>query len=242
MVRVVSVYVPSTVKEKKLFLEQLALALDTIGEEEELVIGGDFNCVEDNERDAVPKRSGGVKDNGVSEEASEEVRPVLTASRRAQLVAEERLMRELVEKHSLRDVFFSNDAKTYNTIYTNVTSNGDYNRRLDRIYITPRLFQSRLAFKHLPKFAFSTHHPVQLSIWISTVDTGKPLYKIRPNITNSSSNIDFVTAVQKLDLKDTNLKLDDFCLKVIQRAKSLSHYLNVIKDSNNSNNIKERSR
>ncbi|GME73106.1 unnamed protein product [Ambrosiozyma monospora] len=52
MVRVISVYVPTTVKKKKLFLEQLTLALDTIGGDEELIIGGDFNCVDDNERDA----------------------------------------------------------------------------------------------------------------------------------------------------------------------------------------------
>ncbi|GME75065.1 unnamed protein product [Ambrosiozyma monospora] len=91
MVRVISVYVPTTVKEKKLFLEQLMLALDTIG--------GDFNCVEDNERDAVAKRSVGV-------------RLVLTASRRGQLAAEEKLMKVIVEKHELRDVFFSNNIRS----------------------------------------------------------------------------------------------------------------------------------
>ncbi|GME75063.1 unnamed protein product [Ambrosiozyma monospora] len=51
-------------------------------------------------------------------------------------------------------------------------------------------------------------------------------------LTNNSNNVDFVTGFQILDLKDINLKLDDFCLKVIQRAKTLSHYLNVFKDGN----------
>ncbi|GMG53844.1 unnamed protein product [Ambrosiozyma monospora] len=137
-VRVVSAYVPSTVKEKKQFVEQLTKALEVIGPEEELIMGGDFNMVEDNNRDSVPKRHA-------------ETRPVLTSGRLAQLAAEEKLMREMVKKHCLRDVFFSNDLKTYNNIYTNITSNGEYNRRLDRIYITPRLYQSKLKFRHLAK-------------------------------------------------------------------------------------------
>ncbi|GMG39735.1 unnamed protein product [Ambrosiozyma monospora] len=59
------------------------------------------------------------------------------------------------------------------------------------------------------------------------------------NISPSSPSPHITKFNSKLDLKDTNLKLDDFCSKVIQRAKSLSHYLNVIKDNNNTNNIKE---
>ncbi|GME81254.1 unnamed protein product [Ambrosiozyma monospora] len=174
-VRVVSVYVPSTVKEKKMFVEQLTKALEVINAEEELIIGGDFNMVEDNNRDSVAKRGG-------------EARPGSSCGRRAQLEAEEKLMRDMVEKHSLRDVFYTNDLKSYNTIYTNVTSHGEFNRRLDRIYITPRLFQSKLSFKHLSKFPFTTHHLIQLSLWIANVETGKPLYKIRPNISNNNNN------------------------------------------------------
>ncbi|GMG24371.1 unnamed protein product [Ambrosiozyma monospora] len=204
-VRVVSVYVPSTQKEKKMFVEQLTKALEVIKAEEELIIGGDFNMVEDNSRDSVAKRGG-------------EARPVLSYGRRAQLDAEEKLMREMVEKHNLRDVFFSNDLKTYNNIYTNVTSNGEFNRRLDRIYITPRLFQSKLKFNHLSKFPFTTHHLIQLTLWIANVETGKPLYKIRPNITNNSNHVDFVTAFGLPDYSDVNLKLDVFCTKIIQRA------------------------
>ncbi|GME71535.1 unnamed protein product [Ambrosiozyma monospora] len=185
MVRVISVYVPTTVKEKKLFLEQLTLELD--------MIDGDFNCVEeDNERDAVAKR-------GVGEEG---VRPVSQQTGAA-------------------------------------SSRGEADESDHRIYITPKLHQFRLNFKHLSKFNFSTHHQIQLSIWISSVDAGKPLYKIRTNITNNSNNVDFVTGFQILDLKDINLKLDDFCLKVIQRAKTLSHYLNVFKDGSSSTTSNE---
>ncbi|GMG27545.1 unnamed protein product [Ambrosiozyma monospora] len=57
-VRVISVYVPSTMKEKKEFLEQLKRVLETL--EEEFIIGGDFNCVEDNEKDAEPKKTTGL--------------------------------------------------------------------------------------------------------------------------------------------------------------------------------------
>ncbi|GME79287.1 unnamed protein product [Ambrosiozyma monospora] len=145
----------------------------------------------------------------------------------AQLEAEEKLMREMVEKHSLRDVFYTNDLKSYNTIYTNVTSHGEFNRRLDRIYITPRLFQSKLSFKHLSKFPFTTHHLIQLTLWTANVEAGKPLYKIRPNISNNSNHVNFVTAFDLPNYSDVNLKLDVFCTKTLQRAKALSHYLNI---------------
>ncbi|GMG29755.1 unnamed protein product [Ambrosiozyma monospora] len=52
-------------------------------------------------------------------------------------------------------------------------------------WISPRLFQSKLKFNHLSKFPFTTHHLIQLTLWIANVETGKPLYKIRPNITNN---------------------------------------------------------
>ncbi|GMG56154.1 unnamed protein product [Ambrosiozyma monospora] len=186
-VRVVSVYVPSMVKEKKLFVAQLTKALEVINAEEELIIGGDFNMVEDSNRDSVPKRDG-------------EARPGAVSSRRE---ANER--------------------------------DGDC-AILDRIYTTPRLFQSKLKFNHLSKFPFTTHHLIQLTRWIANVETGKPLYKIRPNITNNSNHVDFVTAFDLPNYSDLNLKLDVFCIKTIQRAKTLSHYLRMFEGNGTTNN------
>ncbi|GME70017.1 unnamed protein product [Ambrosiozyma monospora] len=92
--------------------------------------------------------------------------------------------------------------------------------RLERIYTTPRLYQSKLRFQHLSKFSFTTHLQIELCLWISNVETGKPLYKIKPNIINNSNNVDFVTAFELPNYSDLKLKLDVFCLKTIQRAKS----------------------
>ncbi|GMG55616.1 unnamed protein product [Ambrosiozyma monospora] len=116
------------------------------------------------------------------------------------------------------------------------SSNGGYNRRLDRIYITPRLYQSKLKFQHLSKFSFTTHFQIELSLWISNVATGTTLYKIRPNITNKSNNVDFVTAFELPNFSDLNLKLDVFCIKTFQRAKTLSHYLRMFEGNGTTNN------
>ncbi|GMG28209.1 unnamed protein product [Ambrosiozyma monospora] len=76
----------------------------------------------------------------------------------------------------LRDVFFSNDLKSFNIIYSNVTSNGEYliEGWIDRIYSTPRLYQSKLKFKLLSKFSFTTHYQIEVSLWISNVEKYDP--------------------------------------------------------------------
>ncbi|GME71049.1 unnamed protein product [Ambrosiozyma monospora] len=77
---------------------------------------------------------------------------------------------------------------------------------------------------------------IQLILWIANVETGKPLYKIRPNISNNSTHVNFVTAFDLPDYSDLKLKLDVFCTKTVQRAKALSRYLNIFGENVTNNN------
>ncbi|GMG39297.1 unnamed protein product [Ambrosiozyma monospora] len=211
--RIISVYVPSPMKEKKEFLEQLNRVLGAL--DDEFIIGGDFNCVEDNDRDAKAKKTTGLRTSAQT----------VSESRRAQLTAEEKLMREVVRTNQLTDVFNINHRSTYNSITTNITSHGRFDRRLDRIYITPLLAKANYSFAHLHKPPFSTHRIIELNISINKIETGRPLYTIKNNICDNRAISNYITSFEPPSETDINLKFDITCDILINRAKAISYAL-----------------
>ncbi|GME74118.1 unnamed protein product [Ambrosiozyma monospora] len=224
-VRVISIYVPSMMKEKKEFLQQLKRVLGTL--EEEFIIGGDFNCVEDNKKDAEPKKTTGLTTSDR-----------MSASRRAQLTAEEKLMREVVRTNQLTDVFNNKHRSQYKHIATNTTSHGNFDRRLEGTSITPLLAKANYSFDHLRKPAFTTHRIIELHISISNIETGRPIYTIRNNICGNKALSKYIADFHDPSETDINLKFDISCNTLINRAKATtSHAVQRLSDPSSEKEI-----
>ncbi|GMG21120.1 unnamed protein product [Ambrosiozyma monospora] len=193
-VRLVSVYVPSTVKEKKLFLQQLTLALDMIGGDEELVIGSDFSIW----RRIWSQASIGSQQKDASRLTTH------AASSRGE--ADEKLMREMVEI-----------------------------KRCEKL--RQHLYQRHLKRKVQRKTRSNLHHPETKSI------QAKLQTFIQVHLFNTSPDSTVYLNIHSGDRQNRYTRsqrhqpqIGRFLFKSHSEAKTLSHYLIVLGDNNNSNN------
>lgn len=150
-VTIVSVYIPVMSTERRAFLTNLSNALQNAPVSPSLIIGGDWNCVEDPFLDS-SKVDGTGENIGVVE------------------------LKSLLHCHTLSDAFRITNRKL--KVFTNTPTMVDgAQRRLDRFYLSQDLVGMIRGVSTLARKR-STHNPIQLSLYVpGSIDIGPGKFK-----------------------------------------------------------------
>jgi hypothetical protein len=168
VIRTVAIYVPAYGQLKKPYLQSLNDLLRRHRDSYSLVIGGDWNCVENPAIDQ--------EDHGHINRY--EAPP----------------MRHLVAAHSLSDSFRVLNPKK--RVYTNDPKAGRAQRRLDRIYLSSDLVPLIKSCSNWIPIAKSTHVPVATRLWLpGAVDIGPGKFKLGTHIFTALPTQKYITTL-----------------------------------------------
>ena len=146
---VVAVYIPVEGRDRKPYLVQLSSALSALAEGSSLVVGGDWNCVED---------------------------PQIDSSNPSGANVGERELKKLLAANSLVDAYRLRAPRRKE--FTNDGGTGA-DRRLDRFYISPDLIELVKSFSIYKKPPSSTHCPIGLRLFLpGAVEKGPGKFKL----------------------------------------------------------------
>ncbi|GME72195.1 unnamed protein product [Ambrosiozyma monospora] len=127
ILRLISIYVPTYNNQKFQCLSELNQALTSI--HEDLLIGGDYNSIQDRKTDITPQQ------------------PFNNTN--TQYEKEESLLSSIRSNHQLHDSFHHSAPSTYNQIYTNTSTNSHHtNRRIDFFLVRDSMKQQPMKQHH----------------------------------------------------------------------------------------------
>lgn len=166
IIRCIAVYVPSYPGPKKAFVPLLNKVLRRYRSSHSLVIGGDWNCVEN---------------------------PSLDQEDHSSVPHSEALpMQALITDNSISDAFrILNPRKR---LYTNDPGPGRGKRRLDRIYLSPDLVPFLKSTTDWARMVSSTHVPVVTRLYLpGSVELGPSKFKLGIHIFESTETKEYLT-------------------------------------------------
>lgn len=166
-VRVVSIYAPAKDVFKRPFFTELRQLLDrSHRSDQSMIMGGDWNCVENQSID------------------SEEIHRNCNAGGQE--------MREIAVTHALTDVYRSHHPRK--RLYTNDPGGGRSRRRLDRIYVTADLKPLLKQASVWSKLVKSTHVPMAARFYMpGAVEVGGGKFKLGSHVIATTETELYVT-------------------------------------------------